>query len=389
MASFSAVLGNSLPSQEDSSLPPEQQANAWIQQVEQRFATLSASIEHERAQRQDVTRQLNEARAEINRLNSTTPSSSSASIPTTTPHDHRYVRSAKQPDPTPFDGDRAKFETFRSDLRMKLASNADWYNSEQAKLRYCLSRLEGKARKRFEHKICMDGSVDYINTEELFEAFEEAYGDPFKKQQAQRELLKCYQKNRGFGTWFSEFHSLAIDSNHDDNMKRILLEQNASKEYIEKLYMRDNKPVTYQELVKEFQAIENYFRLIESHGHQPRQSQPASNATTNARSQIPRASSSNTTTTVQVQTPSTATGTHAGPMDMSVARGPLSPEEKQRRRANNLCLYCGQPGHIARACPNSNRKPLHVAETNVVAVPQNLSPSSSPSVDSGNGVPLN
>ncbi len=30
---------------------------------------------------------------------------------------------------------------------------------------------------------------------------------------------------------------------------------------------------------------------------------------------------------------------------------PLIEAEKLRRRTNNLCLYCGNPGHIARQCP--------------------------------------
>jgi hypothetical protein len=30
---------------------------------------------------------------------------------------------------------------------------------------------------------------------------------------------------------------------------------------------------------------------------------------------------------------------------------PLTEAEKLRRRTNNMCLYCGNPGHIARQCP--------------------------------------
>jgi Retrotransposon gag protein len=48
------------------------------------------------------------------------------------------------------------------------------------------------------------------------------------------------------------------------------------------------------------------------------------------------------------------------PMEVDVARrGPLSAEEKQRRRLNNLCLYCGGVGHLANVCPKipaSNRR---------------------------------
>ena len=40
-------------------------------------------------------------------------------------------------------------------------------------------------------------------------------------------------------------------------------------------------------------------------------------------------------------------------IDTMRRRGPLSEEEKQRRRANRLCLYCGGLGHIATVVPSS------------------------------------
>src|SRR5689334_22324998 len=36
---------------------------------------------------------------------------------------------------------------------------------------------------------------------------------------------------------------------------------------------------------------------------------------------------------------------------VSKPRGPLSAEEKSRRRTAGLCLYCGGAGHIAATCP--------------------------------------
>ena len=53
-------------------------------------------------------------------------------------------------------------------------------------------------------------------------------------------------------------------------------------------------------------------------------------------------------TTMTSMLSSAATGTHAGPMDVSsVRRGLLTTEEKERRNKLGLCRYCGQPGHIA------------------------------------------
>ncbi|KAF7338862.1 Retrotransposon-derived protein PEG10 [Mycena sanguinolenta] len=37
-------------------------------------------------------------------------------------------------------------------------------------------------------------------------------------------------------------------------------------------------------------------------------------------------------------------------------RGPLTQDEKDHRRRNNLCLYCGGPGHDSGTCPNKSAK---------------------------------
>lgn len=47
------------------------------------------------------------------------------------------------------------------------------------------------------------------------------------------------------------------------------------------------------------------------------------------------------------------------PMDLDAGQrrryGPLSEAEKARRRRQNLCLYCGKPGHVAMNCPISGK----------------------------------
>lgn len=44
-----------------------------------------------------------------------------------------------------------------------------------------------------------------------------------------------------------------------------------------------------------------------------------------------------------------------GPEPMEVGRTSLSPEERERRRQDNLCLYCGQSGHYVSRCPAKGR----------------------------------
>ena len=57
------------------------------------------------------------------------------------------------------------------------------------------------------------------------------------------------------------------------------------------------------------------------------------------------------TTDATPATAGTANGTAAGPMDLSAARGKLTPAERQRRRTQGLCMYCEGVGHFATECP--------------------------------------
>ena len=52
-------------------------------------------------------------------------------------------------------------------------------------------------------------------------------------------------------------------------------------------------------------------------------------------------------------------------IDVTQRRGSLSEEEKQRRRANHLCLYCGGLGHIAIHCLHKLRRQVnHISYDN-------------------------
>ena len=60
-----------------------------------------------------------------------------------------------------------------------------------------------------------------------------------------------------------------------------------------------------------------------------------------------------TTTPVSPTTSTNNTVLGDDPMHSGATRfKPLTLQEKQRRRQNGLCMYCGEPGHIAQRCPN-------------------------------------
>ncbi|KAI8327546.1 hypothetical protein BC941DRAFT_364772, partial [Chlamydoabsidia padenii] len=59
------------------------------------------------------------------------------------------------------------------------------------------------------------------------------------------------------------------------------------------------------------------------------------------------------------------------PMDLSSAtihRGPLTESQKQYRRDNNLCLYCGNAGHSNFDCPKKKGKPTPPFKSNLSTI---------------------
>ena len=84
-----------------------------------------------------------------------------------------------------------------------------------------------------------------------------------------------------------------------------------------------------------------------------------------------RQKTNQTYASIVASTPTSTTQTHmipsSGPSPMEIdvtrCRGPLSEAEKQRRRANCLCLYCGGPGHIAITCPHRPKQQVSQVST--------------------------
>ncbi|KAL1256383.1 hypothetical protein QQF64_009474 [Cirrhinus molitorella] len=51
------------------------------------------------------------------------------------------------------------------------------------------------------------------------------------------------------------------------------------------------------------------------------------------------------------------TSAEPAPEPMQVGYTKLTVEERERRLKGNLCLYCGQPGHIRANCPTRPPQP--------------------------------
>ena len=253
------------------------------------------------------------------------------------------LRSEKHPDPSVYTGQAADLERFISQLNNKLEANADRYPTERERVIYAYSRLEGKAAQDLQGYF-RRGSNGILTVNSFVEHLERRYGDPFKSVTARAAWLDLRQRNMSFTDFLTQFENLAnIAGISDPQRMKEQLEHAMSREMKRHLIYQVPYPETFQALAARCLQIESREKLVN-------RSLNATATATTPRHQpaLPTATRTETATPVVERTT-----THGGNlMDLSRNRGPLSQEEKQRRRDNNLCLYCGGIGHIARECPN-------------------------------------
>ena len=232
---------------------------------------------------------------------------------------------------------------------LKTSGNAARFPNTQHKLRYTYQFLTGKGQRTM--RIHLHWTANPANGEETFKisfnmftafltAHDRHFGDPDEKHTASLALDKLRQSKREFGAYYADFQVLMdILKTTDDTSQRDALKRGLNHEMLKALTIFPAlKDESFYVYVERLNALDCCLRALNTHSlrrpqHQPNHMYPPTTAT--------------------------ATGTATEPMDLSAARGKLSTTERSRRRAQGLCMYCGDVGHFAaelpaqRNCPNT------------------------------------
>jgi hypothetical protein len=287
-----------------------------------------------------------------------TPDTECASVPIdiTSPNDPtkststRSQLSERIPDPPEFKGNRKDFSRFASQIHAKMITNADRFPTPQSRLTYLASRLEDTAYAQLQ-PYSRNGVFHLKDYQEGLDVLERAFGDPNKVNNARKELMQLKQTNKEFGTFFAEFHRLALESEMHDDALPTLLENALSKELRDQLISATSVPTTdYHAFAKFLQELENrrrYYTTSHLSVHLPRHL-TSTTVVTPAFKQVDRSQPA------------------GEPMDLSTHRTlkPLDNTERQRLREIGACFRCRKPGHMASKCPDpplsshSSREPF-------------------------------
>lgn len=244
--------------------------------------------------------------------------------------------------PPEFDGkDKKACQTFISQLNLFMSGNPHLFSDDRTKVTFAASYLRGEAYAWFEPHL-LDPNDELLRDYALFTAeLLRNKGDPDRSRNTTRQLQSLVQTG-STADYSSRFYQLSAYLSWNDDALRDQFYTGLKKDVKDALAFVDRDPATLKQLSDLAIRLDNriHERRIEDR----------------------RSSGSQLSRTFAPRLPSAPV-----PMDLDATRSgkfkPLTPQERQRRLENQLCLYCGEPGHRAGQCPAKARPRARIQAT--------------------------
>lgn len=246
--------------------------------------------------------------------------------------------------PEKFDGTRSKFRGFINQVRLITILQPQRYPTDVARVGLVGTLLTGQALSWFAPLFEKNATI-LNNFEAFLEAFAEAFSEHDKTRSATTKIRNIRQGARSASTYASEFRQLACDINWDEPA---LISQfyYGLQDGVKDLLLTLPDPLTLDEAIN--QAIKCDNRLFERRQDRRTLSTP-----------LQRPSYSASSANAYVTKPAEVEA-----MQLDATRfKPLTEQEKKRRREQDLCLYCGRPGHRANNCMVKNQRTYQMRTT--------------------------
>ena len=236
-----------------------------------------------------------------------------------------------------FNGDKSLYQGFRTMLTIKLKEESHLFPLERDAISYLVSKLSGNALNQL-FPYVKDGDYKLETVQQCIDVLDQAYLDPERRLRASHEIQTIKQRNRPFADFMVDFRRLQIDVDFNEPALKSLLYQAISDELRQALvHQTFSDDLPFADYVSALSSIDHKLRAAAALSRPFRFSGFSDNQRTPSR---PSAGDPMDLSSTQT------------PPARPVTRGPLFPEERAHRMANNLCLYCGKGGHVARECPS-------------------------------------
>jgi hypothetical protein len=248
--------------------------------------------------------------------------------------------------PEKFSGKREDWKSFRSQLELFFLAQSSQYPTDASKIMFALSRLGDTAAYKYMERHIPAFKLDeedrpaiITDIDKFWSVMTKNFGVTNAHIVAESQLRALKQKGSALD-YTNKFVQLVADTEWNDAAK-ISQYRIGLKEAVQEAMSRQEEPRKFSEFSD--LAIEvdtrQYGYFLQK---QPVRSTPVLSTTRNS---TPVAAPRSFVPAATAPAPSMA-------MDLSQAQHrPVSAEEKQRRRDNDLCSYCGLEGHWVKECP--------------------------------------
>lgn len=231
--------------------------------------------------------------------------------------------------PERFHGDSNKFHVFINQCQLHFVCKPQQFPTDATKVAFVLSYLGGTAA---------NWSIPFVDRDDPilhnWNQFKRTMTSLFAKhtfmQASDNELLNLKQGNKDLLTYLTSFNRLLTETRWPEEKRVSLFYKGLRDELKDALAHIVDLPEDYSDFVDLVVKLEH--RLGERKGDKSK-----------LESRLTFIRHEKKDTDNKLPEPE--------PMQIGTLRGPLTSEEKERRRKLQLCLYCGKAGHFARECP--------------------------------------
>jgi hypothetical protein len=285
----------------------------------------------------------------------------------------RHVRSRshspepKVTKPPEFTGKTSEFKNFIALCTLTFTMQPRMYSSGEKKVLFIIAQFRGTplewARDIIthpDHPLCRDYPA-------FIKALNNLYLDRNARLIASQKLLNLKQTS-SVTSYATKFQSLAAILDYNDNFLHDMFYNKLGSDIKDRLVMMEMAP-TLQGLINQAITLDqrDFQRRLEDKNSASSNKRRRVDTKLDSADSKPQSSRDNSrtnpkpdSTDSRINSKPKSSSSSAGPSKSSAPafssrskpRGPLTDAEKQRRKDKGLCLYCGNPGHFADACPN-------------------------------------
>ena len=263
--------------------------------------------------------------------------------------------------PPTFDGkSRSSCSTFVSQVRHYLRTNILLYPTDDSRINFVVGYLRDDAYRWIEPHLETRPIQYFLNFETFIVALLAAKGDPDIINTYTRKI-EALKQTASASSYATEFFRLSAYLAWNDAALMVQFKRGLKPEIKDALALREIDPVSTQQLSDIAIRLDNrLFERREEKKHEGKPSNPQSNSNQSRSSSTVTRTSTAPSNNAQASktTSTTTTSTGPAPMDLDAARSKkhkaLTPQEREYRLKNNLCLYCGEGGHRAGQCPRKS-----------------------------------